>query len=43
MKTKTLVAKLYRAILDGDTQTEKTVYLKLIKKSLKHKKTHVVR
>jgi len=43
MKVKKLVKKLYNAIFDHDKKAEVEIYKKLIKKSLKHKKTYLVR
>lgn len=43
MKVKKLVAKMYRAILAHDTEKEKELWFKALKKSLKHKRTHAVK
>ena len=43
MKIKNLVQKMYEAILEKDTETEKKIWFKTLKKSLKHKKTHIIR
>lgn len=43
MKTKNIIREMYRACIDHDIKQEKRLYLKLLKKSLKHKKTHVVK
>lgn len=42
MKVKKLIKKMYRAILRSDTPAEKKFYLKILKKSLKHKHTEAV-
>lgn len=39
MKTKKLLSKYFQSIFDGKIKKEKKFYLKLLKKSLKHKKT----
>jgi hypothetical protein len=38
MKVKKIVAKMYQAIIDKDTKLEKKLWMKALKKSLKHKK-----
>lgn len=43
MKVQKLVRKMYRAILQNDQDREKELYLKLLKKSVKHKRTYAVR
>lgn len=43
MKVKTLIARLYEAIINKDLETQKEIYAKITKKSLKNKKTHAVR
>ena len=43
MKIKNLVQKMYEAIIEKDTETEKKIWFKALKKSLKHKKTHIIR
>jgi hypothetical protein len=43
MKMKKLTKKMYKACVSGDTATEKVLWLKAIKKSLKKKKTHVIK
>lgn len=43
MKLKKLTKKIYKACVDGDTATEKKLWLKAMKKSLKKKKTHIIR
>lgn len=43
MKVKNLVKQLYVAILKKDKEEEKRLWLKSIKKSLKHKKTHIIK
>ena len=43
MKVNKLVSKLYKAILENNKNKEKKVWFKLLKKSLKHKKTQAVK
>ncbi len=43
MKREKLTKKLYKAILDKDTALEKELWLKTLKKSLKKKKTFVIK
>jgi hypothetical protein len=43
MKIKKLMKELYKACIEGDTIREKILWLKTIKKSLKHKKTQSIR
>jgi hypothetical protein len=43
MKMKKLTKKMYKACISGDTAREKVLWLKAIKKSLKKKKTHIIR
>jgi hypothetical protein len=43
MKMKKLVTKMYEAILQNDKEKEKKLWLKSLKKSLKHKNTFVIR
>jgi hypothetical protein len=43
MKTKELINKLYEAAIKGDSEKEKKIWLKVLKKSLKHKKTYAVK
>jgi len=43
MKVDKLVHKLYQAITTKDKELEKKLWFKALKKSLKHKKTHVIR
>lgn len=43
MKTKNIIRQMYQACIDNDIKQEKRLYFKLLKKSLKHKKTHVVK
>ena len=40
---KKLTKKMYKACVSGDTATEKVLWLKAIRKSLKKKKTHVIK
>lgn len=42
MKIKKLMRELYKACIEGDTIREKILWLKTIKKSLKHKKTQSI-
>ena len=42
MKIKKLMKELYKACIEGDTIREKILWLKTIKKSLKHKKTQSI-
>ena len=43
MKVQKLVRKMYEAILDKDQKKEKELWLKSLKKSLKHKNTFVIK
>jgi len=43
MKVRKIIKKLHQAIIDGDAATEKILWLKALKKSLKHKKTQSIR
>jgi hypothetical protein len=43
MKVKELIRLLFDAILKGDRAEEKRIYEKILKKSLKHKKTHAIK
>ena len=43
MKTKKSIKKLFKAIFDHDLLKERKIYEKILKKSLKHKKTYLVR
>jgi hypothetical protein len=43
MKVRKIVKKMYQAILNHDTVKEKKLWLKALKKSLKHKHTQIVR
>ena len=40
MKVRKIVQKMYAAILENDREAEKALWLKALKKSLKHKKTY---
>ena len=42
MKVKTIVQEMYAAIARNDKEAEKELWLKALKKSLKHKKTHAI-
>jgi len=42
MKVNKLIRKMYRAILLSKKKREKKLYLKILKKSLKHKHTETV-
>lgn len=43
MKVKKLVKKMNEACLNRDRETERKLWLKILEKSLKGKKTHLVR
>lgn len=43
MKTKKLLKKLYGSCVAHDKEAEKKFWMKLLKKSLKHKKTQAVK
>jgi hypothetical protein len=43
MKTKNVIKKLYKAIIEDNKERVAKLYRKVTKKSLKHKKTHVVK
>jgi hypothetical protein len=43
MKVQKLVRKMYEAILRKDKEAEHKLWVKSIKKSLKHKKTYVIK
>jgi len=43
MKVKNLIKKYFRAILTENKAKQKTLYFKILKKSLKHKHTEVIR
>jgi hypothetical protein len=42
MKVSKLVRKFYVAIINGNTDEQKRIWKKLLRKSLKGKKTHVI-
>ena len=42
MKVNKLIRKMYKAILQSNKKQEKKLYLKILKKSLKHKHTEAV-
>lgn len=42
MKVSKLVKKFYVSIFDGNTDKQKRIWKKLLRKSLKGKKTHVI-
>ena len=42
MKVKTIVQEMYAAIANKDKEAERALWLKALKKSLKHKKTNVI-
>ena len=42
MKVSKLVRKFYLAIIDGNIDDQKRMWKKLLRKSLKGKKTHVI-
>jgi len=35
--------KMYQACVDGDVETQRTMWEKITKKSLKHKNTHTIK
>ena len=43
MKTKNILKEMYVAIFNKDTAREKILWLKALKKSLKHKKTQSIK
>lgn len=43
MKVKKLIQKMYEAIVKKDSETERKLWDKALKKSLKHKKTHAIK
>ena len=43
MKVRKIIKKMYQAIIDGDVATEKILWLKTIRKSLKGKRTHGIK
>lgn len=43
MKVKKLIKKYFQAILSDDKNKEKTLYFKILRKSLKNKHTEIVR
>lgn len=43
MKVKELIKKMYKACIEHDVVKEKKLWLKAIRKSLKHKKTQVIK
>jgi hypothetical protein len=43
MKVKELIKKLHEAIIGRDGEQEKKIWFKILKKSLKHKKTFNVK
>jgi hypothetical protein len=43
MKVKTLVKKMYQAILNHNEKKEKKLWFKALKKSLKHKNTQAIK
>lgn len=43
MKMQKLIKKMYKAIIEKNQKKEKKLWLKSLKKSLKHKNTHVVK
>jgi len=42
MKVKKLIKRMYKAIIQSNKKREKKLYLKILKKSLKHKHTEAV-
>jgi hypothetical protein len=43
MKVKEIIKKMYQAILNHNQKKEKKLWFKAIKKSLKHKRTQIIR
>lgn len=43
MKVRKIIKKYFKAILTNNLNKEKQLYFKLLKKSLQHKKTEVVK
>lgn len=43
MKLKEIIKKMYKACIEHDLIKEKKLWLKALRKSLKHKKTHVIK
>jgi ribosomal protein S20 len=43
MKVRTIMKKMYQAILKHDEQKEKKFWLKALKKSFNHKKTYAIK
>ena len=43
MKVRTIVKKMYKAILEHNEKREKKLWFKALKKSLKHKHTEVIK
>jgi len=43
MKVRKLVQKMYGAIINGDKKKEKQLWFKALRKSLKHKNTHIIK
>ena len=43
MKVQTIVKKMYKACINHDVIKEKKLWLKALKKSLKHKHTEVIK
>jgi len=43
MKVRKIVKKMYQACINHDRVKEKKLWLKALKKSLKHKHTHVIK
>ena len=43
MKVKKLARKMFKACIEHDKETEKKLWFKALKKSLKHKKTQIIR
>lgn len=42
MKTKNLIKKYYKAIIKGNRGKQRRLWLKALRKSLKHKRTQVI-
>jgi hypothetical protein len=43
MKVNKLISNLYKAVIAGDKNKEKKIWFKILRKSLKHKKTQAVK
>jgi ribosomal protein S20 len=43
MKVKTLIKEMYHACIVNDTETQQELWNKALKKSLKHKRTYLIK